>query len=92
MGKQFWEIIKDDRSKTYELLRVSSDDTILTNITCEMQKVGMQVSCETTPYPSVTKESISAGYLSLGFKDEKGLMERLRQEYAELSQKHGHLK
>lgn len=29
MRKQFWEIIKDDRSKTYEVLGLSTDDTAL---------------------------------------------------------------
>lgn len=92
MGKQFWEIIKDDRSKSYEVLKFSSDDTALTNLTCDMQKVGLQVRCETSPYPSTTKESISTDYSSIGFKEEKGLMARLKQEYAELALKQGNSK
>lgn len=78
MRNQFWEIIKDDRSNSYEILRVSSDDTALTNLTCEMQKAGMQVRCETVPYSST---AATAG--PIGFSEEKGLMARLRQEYAE---------
>ena len=40
---KFWEIIKDDKLNSFEILGASSDDTALTNLTCEMQKAGMQV-------------------------------------------------
>lgn len=81
MRKQFWEIIKDDKSNSFEILGVSSDDSAFTNLTCEMQKAGMQVRCETVPCSSTT---IPAG--PIGFTEENGLMARLRREYAERTQ------
>ena len=87
MRKQFWEIIKDDRSKTYEVLGLSSDDTALTKMTCEMQQAGMDVRCETPHYPVTTKDSIPSGYAQIGFIEEKGLLVRLKKEYAEWTQK-----
>ncbi len=85
--KQFWEIIKDDRSKTYEVLGLSSDDTALTNMTYAMQQAGMHVRCETPDYPGTTKDSIPSGYAQIGFREEKGLLVRLKKEYAERTQK-----
>ena len=87
MRKQFWEIIKEDRFKTYEVLGLSTDDTALTNMTCAMQKVGMDVRCETPPYPATTRDSIPDGYAQIGFTEEKGLLIRLKKEYAEQIQK-----
>jgi hypothetical protein len=86
MKKQFWEIIKDDRSKTYEILGLSSDDTALTAMTRAMQQVGMNVRCETPHYPGTTKDSIPAGYTKIGFREEQGLLTRLKKEYTELTQ------
>ena len=87
MRKQFWEIIKDDRSNTYEVLGLSADDRELTNLTCAMQKAGMHVRFEALAYPATTKESIAAGYGRIGFREEKGLMIRLRTEYGDRIQK-----
>ena len=40
----------------------------------------MHVRCETPPYPATTKESIPGDYAQIGFKEEKGLMIRLKHE------------
>jgi len=47
-----------------------------------LQKAGMHVRCETPPYPATTKESIPGAYAQIGFKEEKGLVIRLKHELA----------
>lgn len=78
--REFWEVIKDDDTKTYEILGLSSDDTRLTDMVFEMQQVGMHVRCETIP-ASTTRAEIDEGYRHIDYKPEEGLYRRLRSEY-----------
>ena len=81
MARKFWEIIKDDRSRTFEVLRLSSDNTHITNKTVDMQEAGMQVRCETINDSEVSREEIPDQYAHIDYREEEGLMIRLRYEY-----------
>ncbi len=80
--RQFWEIVKDDEAKTFEVLGKSFDDTPLINLTCEMQKVGMPVRSETIELTTARHE-IPVGYKHIGYKEESGLMHRLKNVLAD---------
>lgn len=81
MTRKFWEIVKDDRSRTFEVLPFSTDDTDITNKTVDMQKAGMQVHCETIDVTEVSRDEISDQYAHIDYREEEGLMARLRYEY-----------
>lgn len=85
--KRFWEIIKDDRSQTFEVLGLSSNDTKLTNDTASMQDSGMHVRCETIDEKH-SEDDISDQYRQISISKEKGLMERLKYEYLGRTSKH----
>ena len=80
--RQFWEIVKDDEAKTFEVLGKSFDDTPLIDLTCEMQDVGMPVRSEALELTTARHE-IPGGYDHIGYKEEPGLMHRLKNELEE---------
>ena len=84
--RQFWEIVKDDAAKTFEVLGKSYDDTPLINITCEMQDAGMEVRSETLELTTARHE-IPAGYVHIGYTEEPGLFDRLKGEFANKERK-----
>lgn len=78
--QHYWQIIKDDSNRSFEVIGKSSNDTLLTNNVCEMMKVGMHVQCTTPPYNSnQSEEEITIP----GYKLEAGLYNRLINEYEE---------
>ena len=86
MRKQYWKVIKDNRSMTFEILGITLDDREFNNMTCKMLEAGMEVNCS-TPSANTTSEAVSADYASLGFTEEKGLWARLEREYSQLKRK-----
>jgi hypothetical protein len=74
--QDFWEVIKDDSRKTFEVIRQSFDDTHLTKLTCEMQEYGLPVRCETIP-ATKPRQDIPLGYRQIGYTEESGLYDRL---------------
>lgn len=78
MKDQFLEIIKDDRSKTYEVIGLSSNDTVLTKMTRDMQKAGMGVRCETVCAPATKKTQSQATMIREDSRRKKGFLTDLR--------------
>jgi hypothetical protein len=82
MNKTYWQIIRDDSKRTFEVCSKTSNDNAFTNRTHAMQRAGMNVSCMTPPVTNktATKDSIKiAGYTS-----ETGLYDRLTKQYSEI--------
>ncbi|MDB6168989.1 MAG: hypothetical protein JWM88_1853 [Verrucomicrobia bacterium] len=77
--RQFWNVVKDDDRKTFEVLGLTKDDTPLINETCEMQELGMHVRSESLE-SHVRESDIPASYIDIGYRLEPGLMQRLRSE------------
>ncbi len=76
---KYWEVIKDDSKRTFEVIGQSSNTNAFTNQTYAMQRNGMNVSCVTPPVggklPSKSVVTVS------GYCKEDGLYERLLKEY-----------
>jgi hypothetical protein len=83
--REFWEIVKDDEAKTFEVLGKSVDDTPLINLTCKMQKAGMPVRSETIEL-TTARQDIPRGYEHIGYEEEFGLMDRLKRELEQKKQ------
>ena len=72
-------ILKDDSKRTFEVCGQESNDNAFTNRTYAMQRVGMNVSCFTTP---VTNKNSSKDRVSVtGYTREDGLQHRLMNQY-----------
>ena len=80
-----WQIIRDDRKLTYEIVGQESNTNYFTNAVHGMQKCGMSVSGLTPPVTTRTssKESMKV----TGYTKEDGLHERLLKEYREITRK-----
>jgi len=78
--RAFFEIVKDSRSETYEIIGRSTDDLELDVRVCKLIDAGMKVFCETILVDTTTEEDIREGYAGR-FKEEPGLYERLQKEY-----------
>jgi hypothetical protein len=82
---RFWQIIKDDSKRTFEVCDHEMNTNSFTNKTYAMQRVGMNVSCMTPP---VTNKNSSKDVIKLtGYTREDGLYERLLKEYREITMK-----
>lgn len=81
--RRFWEVIIDRKAKTFEVLGVSSDDTLLTDNVATMIKAGMDVACN-TPDSNIPKEELTI----TGYQSEAGVYDRLLSEYFKISKKH----
>jgi hypothetical protein len=82
MNTRFWEIIKDDSKKTFEVIGQTANDNAFTNKVHAMQKSGMNVSCITPP---VTNKTSSKDLVKIiGYTKEVGLNERLLNQYREI--------
>ena len=80
---KFWEVIKDDSRKTFEVVGLSSNTNPFTNKTYAMQKAGLNVSCITPP---ITNKFSSKDLIRItGYIKEEGLYERLLQKYREIT-------
>ena len=78
--EEFWEVIKDDDEQTFEVLGLSSDDTRINKLTCEMQHLGMHVRCETIPCDT-PRSQIPGEYAQIDYRPEDGLYRRLHSEF-----------
>lgn len=82
---KFWQIIKDDKKKTFEAWNQAANTNSFTNKVYAMQKAGMYVSSFTPP---VTQKNASKDYIAItGYTREDGLYERLAVEYRRLVMK-----
>lgn len=78
----YWQIIKDDTKRTFEVVGQAPNDNSLFNSTYAMQKSGMNVSCLSLP---VNNKTSSKGIIKIpGYTKEDGLHERLRTQYREI--------
>lgn len=76
---KFWQIIKDDSTRTFEVCNQATNTNAFTNKAYAMQKAGMNVSCITPP---VTNKNSSRDAIGItGYKPENGLYERLSNQY-----------
>ncbi len=82
---KFWEIIKDDTKRTFEVCDQVMNPNPFTNKTYAMQKAGMNVSCATPPVSG--KNSSRATITLTAYTKEDGLYERLLKEYREITMK-----
>lgn len=82
MNIKYWQIIKDDSKRTFEVCGQITNENLFTNKTYAMQKAGMNVSCITPP---VTNKSSSKEAIKIvGYTKEDGLHERLLSQYSEI--------
>jgi hypothetical protein len=85
MFSKYWQIIRDDSKKTFEVCGQTENTNWFTNTTSGMQKSGMNVSCMTPP---VTNKTSSKEYLKIfGYTPEAGLHDRLMKEYRDIMMK-----
>ncbi len=79
MATKYWQIIRDDSKRTFEVCNQTTNENAFTNKTHAMQKAGMNVSCMTPP---VTNKSSSKEFMKItGYTKEDGLQERLSKQY-----------
>lgn len=82
MITRFWQILRDDSKKTFEVCGQVANENSFTNKTYAMQKAGMNVSCMTPP---VTNKSSSKDLIKIiGYTKEDGLQKRLLKQYREI--------
>lgn len=82
MNITYWQVIRDDSKRTFEVIGKTTNDNAFTNRTHAMQKTGMNVSCMTPP---VTNKTSSKDAIKIvGYTKEEGLNERLIKEYSEI--------
>ena len=80
---KFWQIIKDDSKRTFEVCGQAGNTNAFTNKTYAMQKSGMNVSCITPP---ITNKNSSKDLITItAYKKKDGLYERLLKQYREIS-------
>jgi hypothetical protein len=83
MITKFWQIIKDDSKRTFEVCGQVSNDNSFTNRTYGMQKAGMNVSCMTPP---VTNKTSSKDLVKItGYTKEDGLEQRLLDQFRKIT-------
>jgi hypothetical protein len=79
MNFRYWQVIKDDSKRTFEVCGQISNENSFTNRVYAMQKAGMNVSGLTPP---VTNKTSSKGTIKIiGYVQEDGLYERLSKEF-----------
>lgn len=83
MSVKYWQIIRDDQRRTFEVCGQTTNENSFTNKTHAMQKAGMNVTCMTPPVTNKTasKESIKI----VGYSKEDGLYERLLAQYRDIT-------
>lgn len=88
MNLKYWQIIKDDSKRTFEVIGQAPNDNALFNSTYAMQKSGMNVSSLSLP---VNNKTSSKGIIKIvGYTREDGLHERLRAQYLKIIQSIDH--
>ena len=85
MYSKYWQIIRDDSKRTFEVCGQDLNTNHFTNNIHGMQKAGMNVSCMTPPVTGKysSKESIKI----VGYTKEDGLHDRLLNEYKGITRK-----
>ena len=85
MNSKYWQVIRDDTTRTFEVCGQDSSANHFTNSIHGMQKAGMTVTGMTPPVGGkyANKDAIKI----VGYTKEEGLHERLLKEYKELSWK-----
>ncbi len=85
MYSKYWQVVKDDTTRTFEVISQVSNDNAFTNKIHGMQKAGMNISCLTPP---VTNKTSSKSMIKVtGYTMEEGLYERLLKQYMEIRMK-----
>ena len=83
MITKFWQIIKDDSKRTFEVCGQCSNENSFTNKIYGMQKAGMNVSCITPP---VTNKTSSRDLIKItGYTKEDGLQQRLLNQFRQMT-------
>lgn len=81
MNITYWQIIRDDSKRTFEVCGRTTNDNAFTNRTHAMQRMGMNISCMTPP---VTSKTSSKELIKItGYTKEDGFYDRLVKEYSE---------
>lgn len=77
----FWQIIRDDSKRTFEVCGQASNTNSFTNRVVAWQRSGMNVSCATPP---VTIKNSSKELVKVtGYTREDGLEQRLLKQFRE---------
>lgn len=76
---KFWQIIKDDTRRTFEVVSQERNTNAFENKTYAMQRAGMNVSCFIPPVSG--KHSNKDSIKLTNYTKEDGLYERLLNEY-----------
>ncbi|HZB14294.1 MAG TPA: hypothetical protein VE467_14740 [Chryseolinea sp.] len=80
---KYWQIIKDDSKKTFEVCGQATSENSFANKTYAMQKTGMNISCV---MPPVTNKTSSKDLIKIiGYTKEIGLYNRLLKEYHDIT-------
>jgi hypothetical protein len=83
MFSKFWQVIKDDSKRTFEVCGQCSSENSFTNKIYGMQKAGMNVSGITPP---VTNKTSSRDLIKItGYTKEDGLYERLLDQFRKVT-------
>jgi len=86
MYSKYWQIIKDDSKRTFEVCGQATSENSFANQTYAMQKAGMNVSCI---IPPVTNKSSSKDLIKIiGYTKEDGLYKRLLNQYKEITMRY----
>lgn len=76
MKNQFWEIVIDDKNRVFEIIGTTTNDTLLINNTCALQREGFKVRCQALDLSTHRSEIVIQGY-----KEEKGVYESFLNQY-----------
>jgi hypothetical protein len=80
---KFWQIIKDDSKRTFEVVSLESNTNSFTNKTYSMQRSGMNVSCITPP---ISNKNSSKDLIKVtGYIKEEGLYQRLLKQHHDIT-------
>lgn len=79
MYSRSWLIIRDDKTKTFEVCGQESNTDHFTNMVHGMQRHGMLVTAVLLPVTN--KFSNKQGIQQTGFRPEEGLYDRLMKDY-----------
>jgi hypothetical protein len=83
MITKFWQIIRDDSRKTFEVCGQEMNTNYFCNLVHGMQRARMNVSQMTPP---VTNKTSSKDLVKIiGYQKEEGLYQRLEKEYAAIT-------
>jgi hypothetical protein len=86
MNFKYWQVIKDDSKRTFEVCGQVTNENAFTNKTYAMQRAGMPVSCLTLP---VTNKNSSKGTIKIsGYTPEDGLYAKLLKQFMEITMRY----